>query len=108
MKLFNSFKDFAEASNEVAGSYAEFRQRLESAGFTSGNSKAKNGRYWQGLSLKNLGPARDLSNLQRLQHFSLYRRYRRGGIYVDNGTTVAGVAKSGCSPLGTLNQWGEC
>ena len=52
MKLFNSFKDFAEASNEVAGSYAEFRQRLESAGFTSGNSKAKNGRYWQGLSLR--------------------------------------------------------
>ena len=53
MKLFNSFKDFAEASNEIVGSHGEFRQRLERAGITSGNSKAKNGPYWQGLSLKN-------------------------------------------------------
>ena len=55
MKLFNSFKDFADASNEIVGSYVEFRQSLERAGFTSGNSKAKNGRYWQGLSLKKMG-----------------------------------------------------
>ena len=90
-KLFNSFKAISEASNDIVGAYVEFRLRLEGSGFTSGNSKANNVRYWQGLSLKKWGPVRDLFDLQRLQLFSLYRRYTRACIYVDKGRRVAGV-----------------
>ena len=91
-KLFNSFKAISEASNDIVGAYVEFRLRLEGAGFTSGNSKANNVCYWQGLSLKKWGPVRDLFDLQRLPHLSLYRRIRRLFVYVVKGTTIAGAA----------------
>ena len=51
-RLFNSFKTYAEAVNDVVGTDREFWQRLEKAGFEKGNSRSKGGRFWQGIRLK--------------------------------------------------------
>jgi putative DNA primase/helicase len=51
--LFNSFKSYTEEINEPTGTDREFRQRLEKAGFTRGNSTSKGGRFVQGIQLKN-------------------------------------------------------
>ena len=51
--LFNSFKSYTEEINEPTGSDREFRQRLENAGFTRGNSTSKGGRFVRGIQLKN-------------------------------------------------------
>jgi putative DNA primase/helicase len=50
--LFKSFKAYAEAANDIIGTETEFRQRLDKAGFERGNSRAKGGRFWQGVRLK--------------------------------------------------------
>ena len=51
-QLFNSFKCYTEDMNEFTGTDREFRERLEKAGFKSGNSRGKGGRHWKGVRLK--------------------------------------------------------
>ena len=50
--LYESYKNYALAASESPGTMVEFRQRMENAGFKRGNSRAKGGRHWQGVSLK--------------------------------------------------------
>lgn len=50
--LFEAWRNYAKAANEAAGTQTQFRESLENAGFTSGNSRAKGGRFRQGLRVK--------------------------------------------------------
>ena len=50
--LYESYKNYALAASEIPATGVEFRQRMENAGFKRGNSRAKGGRHWQGVSLK--------------------------------------------------------
>jgi P4 family phage/plasmid primase-like protien len=51
-RLFVAWKLFAESANIRAGDQKSFANRLESAGFNAGNSRAMGGRHWLGLRLK--------------------------------------------------------
>ncbi|MEQ8205707.1 MAG: phage/plasmid primase, P4 family [Woeseia sp.] len=46
--LFNSWKNYAEAARERVGRQAEFRERMENAGFHKARDYAR-GHYWQGI-----------------------------------------------------------
>ena len=50
--LFNSWKRFAETSNERAGRQNEFAQRLDTFKELDKRRSGSRGRYWQGLKLK--------------------------------------------------------
>lgn len=49
--LFGSWKAYAEAANHRPGDQRTFVNRMSAAGFDPGNSRAKNGRHWNGLRL---------------------------------------------------------
>ena len=54
--LFDSWKRYAESANEKVGTKKSFGERLGNAGFESGNSRARGGRYWEGLRLTRVRP----------------------------------------------------
>jgi len=49
--LFDSWKRFAVAANFPVGTQKELKDRLENAGFTQGNSRAKGGRFHDGIKV---------------------------------------------------------
>jgi putative DNA primase/helicase len=51
-ELFASYKNFTDRMNEPAESERVLTKRLKDAGFTRGNSRAKDGRFWKGLKLQ--------------------------------------------------------
>lgn len=51
-ELFSSYKNFTDMMNEPAESERVLTKRLKDAGFTRGNSRAKDGRFWKGLKLQ--------------------------------------------------------
>ena len=54
-RLFMSWRRFAEDANERPGAQKQFAERLQSAGFRSGNYKARGGRHWAGLRIRENG-----------------------------------------------------
>jgi putative DNA primase/helicase len=53
-RLFNSWKDYAEALSERPGNRNDFADRLTNAGFEPGRDSAHGGRYWKGLRVKSV------------------------------------------------------
>ncbi|MAT65004.1 MAG: hypothetical protein CMN57_05120 [Gammaproteobacteria bacterium] len=50
--LFNAWKRYADAANVRPGSQNTFAEHLDNAGFPAGNSRARGGRFREGLALK--------------------------------------------------------
>ncbi|MHB8744591.1 MAG: phage/plasmid primase, P4 family [Sulfuricaulis sp.] len=54
-RLFGSWKRYAESANERAGTQKLLAERLLATGFRSGLTRAKGGRHWDGLRLRDTG-----------------------------------------------------